>query len=112
MRLGVAYTAVVCLSPFIPCSLSAFRSSHFCEAHYVAKCLGISGFVTEQPPYNLLDRRIERELLPFCRTYDYAVIPWSPLAGGQLSGKYLDKKPEDGRYGKSDPQHRVNEQTT
>ena len=77
----------------------------------MAKSLGIHGFVTEQPPYNLLDRRIEQELLPFCRTYDYGVIPWSPLAGGQLSGKYLDNKPTEARYAKSDPQHRVNEQT-
>ena len=91
---------------------STFAAWQVCEAHYVAKCLGINGFISEQPPYNLLDRRIERELLPFCRTYDYAVIPWSPLAGGQLSGKYLDKKPDDGRYGKSDPQHRVTQETT
>ena len=91
---------------------STFAAWQVCEAHYVAKSLGINGFVSEQPPYNLLDRRIERELLPFCRTYEYAVIPWSPLAGGQLTGKYLDKKPEAGRYATSDPANRVNEQTT
>ncbi|MDI9641239.1 aldo/keto reductase [Kamptonema cortianum] len=91
---------------------STFAGWQLAEAHYVAKILGINGFVSEQPPYNLLDRRIERELLPFCRTYDYAVIPWSPLAGGQLSGKYLDKKPGKSRYGQSDPQHRVNTKTT
>jgi aryl-alcohol dehydrogenase-like predicted oxidoreductase len=90
---------------------STFAAWQVCEAHYVAKALGASGFVCEQPPYNLLDRRIERELLPFCRTYDYGVIPWSPLAGGQLSGKYLDGKPAEGRYAKSDPMNRVNEQT-
>ena len=87
---------------------STYAAWQVCEAHYVAKQLGLNGFVSEQPPYNLLDRRIERELLPFCRTYDYAVIPWSPLAGGQLSGKYLDAKPKDGRYAKSDPMNRVN----
>lgn len=91
---------------------STFAAWQLCEAHYVAKSLGASGFVCEQPPYNLFDRRIERELLPFCRTYDYGVIPWSPLAGGQLSGKYLDKKPEKGRYTSSDPMNRVNAQTT
>lgn len=91
---------------------STFAAWQLCEAHYVAKSLGASGFVCEQPPYNLFDRRIERELLPFCRTYDYGVIPWSPLAGGQLSGKYLDKKPEKGRYATSDPMNRVNAQTT
>jgi aryl-alcohol dehydrogenase-like predicted oxidoreductase len=91
---------------------STFAAWQVCEAHYVAKCLGISGFVSEQPPYNLLDRRIERELLPFCRTYDYAVIPWSPLAGGQLSGKYLAEKPGHARYSSSDNANRVNEKST
>lgn len=86
---------------------STFGAWQVCEAHYVAKELGFAGFVTEQPPLNLLDRRVERELLPFCRTYDYGVIPWSPLAGGQLSGKYLDDKPKEGRYAKSDPMKRV-----
>ena len=78
---------------------STFAAWQVCEAHYVAKALGAAGFVCEQPPYNLLDRRIERELLPFCRTYDYAVIPWSPLAGGMLSGKYLDDAPGEGARG-------------
>ncbi len=91
---------------------STFAAWQVCEAHYVARALGTSGFVCEQPPLNLLDRRVESELLPFCRTYDYAVIPWSPLAGGQLSGKYLDGKPSAGRYVKSDPQNRVNRTTT
>jgi aryl-alcohol dehydrogenase-like predicted oxidoreductase len=86
---------------------STFAGWQVCEAHYVAKQLGFAGFVTEQPPYNLLDRRIERELLPFCLTYDYAVIPWSPMAGGILSGKYLHGTNENGRYGKTDPAGRV-----
>ena len=81
---------------------STFAGWQVCEAHYVAKALGISGFRTEQPPYNLLDRRIERELLPFCRTYDYGILTWSPLAGGQLTGKYLKEMPKEGRYVKSD----------
>ena len=86
---------------------STFAAWQVCEAHYVAREMGAAGFVTEQPPYNLVDRRIERELLPFCRTYDYGVIPWSPLAGGMLSGKYLDGAPDEGRYAKSDPSGRV-----
>ena len=87
---------------------STYAAWQVCEAHYVARNLGVAGFVSEQPPYNLLDRRIERELLPFCRTYGYAVIPWSPLAGGQLSGKYLGETPKGARYSKSDPMRRVN----
>ena len=89
---------------------STFAGWQAAEAQYVAKSLGIGGFVCEQPPYNLLDRRIERGLLPFCRTYGWAVIPWSPLAGGQLSGKYLDAKPRKGRYVKSDPGGRISPQ--
>lgn len=89
---------------------STFAAWQVAEAHYIARELGTNRFVSEQPPYNLFDRRIERELLPFCRTYNYAVIPWSPLAGGQLSGKYLDHA-SDGRYSKSDPNNRVNEKT-
>lgn len=91
---------------------STYAAWQLCEAHYVARELGTAGFVSEQPPYNLLDRRIERELLPFCRTYDYAVLPWSPLAGGQLSGKYLEGKPGRARYATSDPMNRVNKKTT
>lgn len=91
---------------------STFAAWQVCEAHYVSKELGIAGFISEQPPYNLLDRRIERELLPFCRTYGYAVIPWSPLAGGQLSGKYLEGKPKKGRYATSDPANRINRQSS
>ena len=86
---------------------STFAAWQLAEAHYIAKELGAAGFVCEQPPYNLLDRRIERELLPFCKTYNVGVIPWSPLAGGMLSGKYLDEKPKSGRYGKSDPMGRL-----
>lgn len=86
---------------------STFAAWQVVEAHYVAKELGAAGFVTEQPPYNLLDRRIERELLPALRTYNYGVIPWSPLAGGMLTGKYLDANPGEGRYAKSDPGGRL-----
>ncbi|MEA2554170.1 MAG: hypothetical protein QOJ65_2346 [Fimbriimonadaceae bacterium] len=86
---------------------STYAGWQLAEAHYVAKEMGAAGFVSEQPPYNLLDRRAERELLPFTRTYDYAVLPWSPLAGGMLSGKYLDQKPSEGRYANSDPAGRL-----
>jgi aryl-alcohol dehydrogenase-like predicted oxidoreductase len=54
----------------------------------VAKELGLNRVVCEQPPYHLLDRRIERELVPVAQTYGIALIPWSPLASGFLTGKY------------------------
>jgi aryl-alcohol dehydrogenase-like predicted oxidoreductase len=67
---------------------STYAAWQVVESLWVAKEYGLNRFVTEQPPYNLLDRRIERELLPALRTYGFGVIPWSPLAGGFLSGKY------------------------
>jgi aryl-alcohol dehydrogenase-like predicted oxidoreductase len=67
---------------------STFAAWQVVESLWVSKEYGLNRFVTEQPPYNLLDRRIERELLPATQTYGIGVIPWSPLAGGFLSGKY------------------------
>ena len=56
-------------------------------------------YATEQPPYNLLDRRIENELLPLCRAHGLGVLPWSPLAAGILAGRYddPDRIPEGSR---------------
>src|SRR3990172_12280499 len=59
---------------------STFAAWQLVESFFMAKELGTHRFICEQPPYNLLDRRIERELLPMARTYGMAVIPWSPLA--------------------------------
>ncbi len=67
---------------------STFAAWQLMEAVSVAREWGLNRFVSEQPPYHLLDRRIERELIPFAETYGTAIIPWSPLAGGFLSGKY------------------------
>jgi aryl-alcohol dehydrogenase-like predicted oxidoreductase len=55
--------------------------------------------VSEQSPYNLLDRRIENELIPVCQRYDMAVFTWSPLAMGMLAGRYstADAPPADSR---------------
>lgn len=51
---------------------------------------GLARFVSEQPPYNLLDRRIENELVPLCRARNLGLLPWSPLAMGMLAGRYPD----------------------
>ena len=48
----------------------------------------LARYISEQPPYNLLDRRIENELVPLCQQYGLAMLPWSPLAGGILAGRY------------------------
>ena len=72
---------------------STFGAWQLVESVYVAKQLGLNRFICEQPPYNLLDRRIERELLPMAQTYGFAIIPWSPLGGGLLTGKYQRGQP-------------------
>jgi aryl-alcohol dehydrogenase-like predicted oxidoreductase len=67
---------------------STFPPSEIVEAQWVAQQRGRERFVTEQPPYSLLVRGIETEVLPVCERYGMGVIPWSPLAGGWLSGAY------------------------
>jgi len=58
------------------------------EALSISERYGLNRYISEQPPYNLLDRRIENELVPLCQKYDLAIIPWSPLAMGLLAGRY------------------------
>jgi aryl-alcohol dehydrogenase-like predicted oxidoreductase len=60
------------------------------EALWLADKYRYPKFVTEQPPYNLLDRRAENEIIPMCRAYDLGLITWSPLAQGVLAGRYRD----------------------
>lgn len=78
---------------------STYAAWQVVESLWVSEKLGLNRFVTEQPPYHLLDRRIERELVPVSRTYGIGIIPWSPLAGGKLTGKYKrgEPKPENTR---------------
>jgi aryl-alcohol dehydrogenase-like predicted oxidoreductase len=67
---------------------STFPAEEIVEAHWAADRRGRERFVCEQPPYSLLVRGIEADVLPVCRRYGMGVIPWSPLAGGWLSGRY------------------------
>jgi aryl-alcohol dehydrogenase-like predicted oxidoreductase len=79
---------------------STFAAWQVVESLWASRELGLNRFVCEQPPYNLLDRRVERELLPMAATHGLAIIPWSPLAGGLLSGKYSpdDAAPTGSRF--------------
>lgn len=79
---------------------STFPAWEVMESLWVSKELGLNRFVSEQPPYHLLDRSIERELVPLAQTYGLAIIPWSPLARGFLSGKYQRGQdiPGDSRF--------------
>jgi aryl-alcohol dehydrogenase-like predicted oxidoreductase len=67
---------------------STFPASEIVEAQWTAERRGRERFVCEQPPYSILVRGIEAEILPTCQKYGMGVIPWSPLGGGWLSGKY------------------------
>lgn len=67
---------------------STFPASDIVEAQWVAERRGFARFRTEQPPYSILNRSIEREVLPACQRYGMGVLAWSPLAKGMLTGKY------------------------
>jgi len=71
---------------YIGCS--TFPAWRVMESLWASRELGLNRFVTEQPPYHLLDRSIERDLIPMAQTYGMAILPWSPLARGFLTGKY------------------------
>jgi aryl-alcohol dehydrogenase-like predicted oxidoreductase len=69
------------------------------EGILTSELKGYVRFVSEQPPYNLLDRRVENELIPMAQAYHLAILPWSPLAMGMLAGRYADEdlRPEGSR---------------
>jgi aryl-alcohol dehydrogenase-like predicted oxidoreductase len=71
---------------------STFPAEQIVQAQWVAERRGHVRFTTEQPPYSILVRGIERDILPLAETYGMGVLPWSPLAGGWLSGKFGEGK--------------------
>jgi aryl-alcohol dehydrogenase-like predicted oxidoreductase len=91
---------------------STFPAAEIVEAHWVAERRGRERFRCEQPPYSMLIRGIEADVLPVCQRYGMGVIAWSPLGGGWLTGRYR-KGPDiptshraqrtPGRFDLSDP---------
>jgi aryl-alcohol dehydrogenase-like predicted oxidoreductase len=67
---------------------STFPASTIVEAQWVSRERGLQRYVSEQPPYSMLVRGIEADVLPTAQRYGMAVIPWSPLSGGWLTGRY------------------------
>ena len=67
---------------------STFPAHEIVEAQWVSERRGLGRFVCEQPPYSMLVRGVEADVLPVCEQYGVGVIPWSPLGGGWLSGRY------------------------
>ena len=81
-----------------------FASWEIVESLWVSKELGLNRVVCEQPPYNLLDRRAERELLPMTQTFGIGVIPWGPIGGGLLAGPVSPRRaPARGRSLRHEP---------
>lgn len=72
---------------------STFPASDIVDARWVAERRGLARFRTEQPPYSILNRSIEREVLPACQRFGMGVMTWSPLAKGMLTGKYRKGEP-------------------
>ena len=72
---------------------STFPASQMVEAQWVAERRGLARFRTEQPPYSILDRGIEREVLPVAERYGMGVLVWSPLSKGLLTGRYRKDQP-------------------
>jgi aryl-alcohol dehydrogenase-like predicted oxidoreductase len=81
---------------YIGCS--TFATWATMEALWTSDKHHLNRFIAEQPPYHLLERGPELELFPMAQTYGMAIMPWSPLAGGLLTGKYQrDNNPTDAR---------------
>jgi aryl-alcohol dehydrogenase-like predicted oxidoreductase len=73
---------------------STFPAAEIVEAQWVAERRGLARFRTEQPPYSILGRSIERDVLPVCQKYGIGTLVWSPLAKGMLTGKYRKGQPQ------------------
>src|ERR1700704_5215802 len=67
---------------------STFPASEIVEAQWVAERRGLERFRTEQPPYSIVNRSIEREVLPVCQRYGMGTLVWSPLGRGLLTGRF------------------------
>jgi aryl-alcohol dehydrogenase-like predicted oxidoreductase len=81
---------------------SNFSSWQVTHANALAELKGWSAFVSVQPHYNMLVREIEEQLLPACEYFGWGVLPYFPLAGGFLTGKYhQDEEPPEGSRGET-----------
>ena len=83
---------------------SEYASWQLAHANLLAEVRGWTPFVVLQSRYNMLDRQVEREVLPYCRAHGVGFIPYHPLAGGFLTGKYKrGEPPPPGSRGARDP---------
>lgn len=83
---------------------SNFAAWQLARANLLAELRGWSPFVSIQPHYHMLERAIEQELIPYCNAYQVGILPYFPLAGGFLTGKYRRGAPAPaGSRGESSP---------
>jgi aryl-alcohol dehydrogenase-like predicted oxidoreductase len=83
---------------------SNFSAWQLCRSNDLAEMMGWESFVTLQPHYHLLEREVERELIPYCRFANIGIVPYFPLAGGFLTGKYKrGEPPPSGSRGEKSP---------
>ena len=89
--------------------VSNWTASHIAEAATLAGAKGWEPFVSLQPQYSILTRDIEVEIVPVCQKFGLGIIPWSPLGGGMLTGKYKrgEEPPEDTRFAAPGPFQQV-----
>ena len=83
-----AYDDLVRLGKVRYIGSSTFPAWMVMEALAISDRYGLARFISEQSPYNLLDRRVENEMIPLCLKYGLALLPWSPVGGGILAGRY------------------------
>jgi len=84
---------------------STFPAHELVEAQWIAERRGRERFVSEQPPYSMMVRGIERDVLPVCQKYGLGVMVWAPLNGGWLTGKYLGGRAPEGSRAAREPDH-------
>jgi aryl-alcohol dehydrogenase-like predicted oxidoreductase len=84
---------------------STFPASEIVEAQWVADRRGLERFRTEQPPYSIINRSIEREVLPTCQRYGMGTLVWSPLGQGLLTGRHRKGRQNETHRSGGRPQH-------
>src|SRR6202042_693800 len=82
-----ALTGLVCSGKIRAFGTSGMPASNLVEAHWAAQRRGLERFRTEQPPYSILNRSIEREVLPVAQQYGMGILAWGPLGQGMLTGR-------------------------
>ncbi|HEY1634913.1 MAG TPA: aldo/keto reductase [Acidimicrobiales bacterium] len=84
---------------------STFPASEIVEALWVAERRGLERFRTEQPPYSIINRSLERDVLPICQRYGIGTLVWSPLSQGLLTGRVRKGQQTDTHRSGGRPQH-------